>query len=347
MKIVFPRNSLNLLRASRLAILLCLFHVPRADARTWTDTKGRGIDADLVRIEETAAIVNRGGKELRLPLEMLSETDKQFLEQWRKDHGANPGTGGGTSQPAGNLTLDGKPIEKGGKMNLIERPLSAEAVKALQKDKDNKDTTLKLAVAVPRDFNPAVPQKYFFVVTAVNSEAERASGNISKFGMYSKSCVDAGWVCLAVDSNAGKPKTGWAMWEALSLLEKEWGGFKSGTFATGGFSGGAKGCWWEAAYLAKNKFDVAGVFMGGCNEDRSETNRKEQSAPSAAFRKIRGYVSMGKADTTATIAHSEAVLKSLKSNGIRDLKSGVHDGGHSFHKPHFEEALKWFAEPRL
>lgn len=346
MKNVIPSFFLKILRASGLQVILCLFCIPHADARTWTDTKGRSIEADMLRVEDTAAIVNRGGKEMTLPLEMLSEADKQFVEQWRKEHAANPQQGGG-SPSTGNLTLDGKPIEKGGKMNLIERPLSAEAVKALQKDKENKDATLKLALAVPWDFNPAVPQKYFFVVTAVNSEAERASGNISKFGMYSKSCVDAGWVCLAVDSNAGKPKTGWAMWEALSLLEKEWSGFKSSTFATGGFSGGAKGCWWEAAYLAKNKFDVAGVFMGGCNEDRSESNRKELSAPSAAFRKIRGYVSMGKADTTATIAHSEAVLKSLKSNGIRDLKSGVHDGGHSFHKPHFEEALKWFAEPRL
>lgn len=333
----------NFLRASGLAVFVFVFRIPHADGRTWTDTKGRSIEAELLRVEDTAAIVNRGGKELTLPLEMLCEADKQFVEQWRKEHAA---TGSGTSSSAGNLTLDGKPIENGGKMNVIERPLSAEAMKALQKDKENKDTTLKLAVAVPRDFNPAAPQKYFFVVTAVNSEAERASGNISKFGMYSKSCVDAGWVCLAVDSNAGKPKTGWAMWEALGLLEKEWTGFKSSAFATGGFSGGAKGCWWEAAYLAKNKFNVAGVFMGGCNEDRSETNRKELSAPSAAFRKIRGYVSMGKADTIATIAHSEAVLKSLKSSGIRDLKSGVHDGGHSFHKPHFDEALKWFAEPR-
>lgn len=343
MKNVIPSPFPKLLRASGLQVILCLFSIPHADARTWTDTKGRSIEAEMLRVEDTAAIVNRGGKEMTLPLEMLSEADKQFVEQWRKEHAA---AGSGNSLSAGNLTLDGKPIEKGGKMNLIERPLSAEAVKALQKDKENKDATLKLAVAVPRDFNPAVPQKYFFVVTAVNSEVERASGNISKFGMYSKSCVDAGWVCLAVDSNAGKPKTGWAMWEALGLLEKEWSGFKASTFATGGFSGGAKGCWWEAAYLAKNKFDVAGVFMGGCNEDRSEKNRKEQSVSSAAFRRIRGYVSMGRADGIATIAQSEAVMKSLKSNGIRDLRGGVHDGGHSFHKPHFDEALKWFAEPR-
>jgi hypothetical protein len=55
------------------------------EARIWTDTKGRTIEAEMLRAEGSAAIVRRGGKEVRLPLEMLSDTDKQFVENWNEE----------------------------------------------------------------------------------------------------------------------------------------------------------------------------------------------------------------------------------------------------------------------
>ena len=97
--------------------------------------------------------------------------------------------------------------------------------------------------------------------------------------------------------------------------------------------------------MVKQKFNMVGVFMGGCNVDRSETYREMVKPPSSPYRKIRGYVSIGEKDTIATVAHGEAVLRSLKANRIRNLRSATHEGGHRMSNEHFVEALKWFAEP--
>jgi hypothetical protein len=332
---------------SGLMIPALLLSWPAANARTWTDNKGRAIEAEILRVEDDTAVVNKDGKEVRLPLGILSEQDKEFVAKWREENKSGKAGGGAAAGKDGDLTLDGKPIERGStKMTVIEKPFSKETMEELARDvKDNTETSMKLALAVPKGFDPSIPQKYFIVVTAVNNDGERAAGNIGKFGRYAQTCLAAGWACLAVDANNGFPKYGAAMNEAMALLGKEWSGFKSSTFATGGFSGGAKGCWFQAALLLHNEYNMRGVFMGGCNEDRSGQQRKNFKLSSKQLGKVRGYVSMGKKDSIASIAKSEAVMKSLKSNGVRDLRSAVHDGGHSLYLPHFEEALKWFAEP--
>lgn len=321
-------------------------------ARTWTNNQGRSIEAEMVRIEGETVIVKRNGADVPIKIETLSAADKEFLEQWKKGTADQlPAKPNAPGAAAGALTLYGKTITRDGKMNLVESPLPEPETKRHAKKEGKEtvltgvDTTLKLAVAVPADFDPAKPQKVFIVVTAVNSEAEKANGNIGVFEMYCASCIEAGWVCIAVDSNVGDPNTFLPQQQAFTLLGKEWPGIKSSIFAVGGFSGGAKGCWAPVAWLVKNKYQVAGVFMGGCNQDYSEIFRKEVSAPAGGYRPIRAYMSTGKDDKTASPAAAELVIKSLKSNGIRNVRHELHDGGHSFYTPHFAEALRWFAEP--
>lgn len=65
-----------------------LYIISTAEARVWTDTKGRSIEADILRIEGGAAIVKKDNKETRLPLEVLSETDKTFVAKWQEDQKA-------------------------------------------------------------------------------------------------------------------------------------------------------------------------------------------------------------------------------------------------------------------
>ncbi len=65
-----------------------------AEARTWTDAKGRTIEADILRVESNAAIVKKSGKELRLPIETLSEQDKQFVAKWNEENKAAKATVG-------------------------------------------------------------------------------------------------------------------------------------------------------------------------------------------------------------------------------------------------------------
>jgi hypothetical protein len=328
-------------------------------ARTWTDVKGRALEAELVRVEGDVVIVKRNGAENSIKLGTLSQADQDHVAQWRRDQA--PGQPAAAAAP-GVITLDGKPIETGGKMNLIEKPYSAETLKILAKHKgesvgtgdssrdskkvaDGLETGLKLAVAVPKDFNPLKPMNVFIVITAVNSEEERAGGNIPKFHMYGKSCVDNGWVCLAIDSNNGVPMNFATYDEAFALIEKSWSGFPGSRFAAGGFSGGSKGCWGPIAWLVKTKRNAAGVFMGGCNEDHSERFRKQLSAAASGYRKIRAFMSTGKADTIATTAHAESVKKSLKTNDVKNVRLEFFDGGHSLFAAHFEVALKWWAEP--
>ncbi len=320
------------LKIGMFVLLVMSFSV---QGRTWTDLKGRTIEADLIRVEGESVILRRNGVEMSVKIQSLSETDQEFIKNGEET----------TNQSPPGLTLAGKPLEKGGKMNLVEKPFSPDTIKALSRIRGNRQDTLKLAVSVPDDFDPAKPQKIFVVVTAVNNEEEKARGNIGKFGMYGNICTKLGWVCIAIDSNIGDPDGDYAMEEAFRLLTEEWPGIESSVFVTGGFSGGAKGCWNQACWLMKQKYNVTGVFMAGCNEDYSERCRQEKRSSTSRFRKVRVFLSMGKADNIATIKQSENVLSSLKSNGIRKQRSAVHPGGHSLHEPHFEQALKWFAEP--
>lgn len=336
----------------KTVLLLLACGITTLSARTWTNNQGKAIEAELVKVVGETVIIKLNGAEVPIKIETLSTADKEFVGQWVKGSGDQNPTAHKVQSAAGDaLTLCGKPITKGGEMNLVELPLPKPAGKRDPKKEGKEtmtkgvDTTLKLAVAVPADFNPAKPQKVFLVVTAVNNDAEKAQGNIGKFKMYRASCIEAGWVCIAVDSDVGDPNTFLPQQEAFNLLDKEWPGIKSSIFAAGGFSGGSKGCWAPVAWLVKNKYRVAGVFMGGCNQDYSEIFRKESSAPAGGYRLIHAYMSTGKDDKIASPAAAELVMKSLKSNGIRNARNELHDGGHSFYAPHFAEALRWFAEP--
>ena len=80
-------------------MFLTIFAIPAlvlvaltVEARTWTDTKGRTIEAEISRVEGGAAVVKRNGKEVRLPLDMLSEQDKQFVAKWNEENKAAKAT---------------------------------------------------------------------------------------------------------------------------------------------------------------------------------------------------------------------------------------------------------------
>lgn len=62
-----------------LAILIVL--IINLHARTWTDVRGRKIEAELVSQDETSVVLQRpgGGKPVSVPLANLSEADHEFL----------------------------------------------------------------------------------------------------------------------------------------------------------------------------------------------------------------------------------------------------------------------------
>jgi predicted esterase len=313
-----------------------------AHARTWTDIQGRSIEAELVRVDGGDPVVNLRGKETKLPLAKLSAADQEFVAKWQADHPA-VGTDAAKAQAptTGAITLAGVTIQPGPKQHLIEKPFPADVVKDL---KEKGETMLKLAVAVPADFDPAKPMKVFVVSTAVNNDAERAAGNIAKFNMYAGACTEQGWVCMAADTDKGFPSTAHTIAAACELMAKEWPGFARGRFAVGGFSGGSKACFFNAAWLGKNKYTLAGAYLGGCNHDTSAENFEKMKTPSGAYRKLKVYVGSGKTDKIATPEQGEEVEKSLKENGIRNVRLELHDGGHAMSREQFIAALQWFGE---
>lgn len=330
----------------RSIILACLVSclIGSVHARTWTDDRGRTVDAEILRIDGDDPVVSLRGKEVKLPAAKLSPADHEFLDKWKLDHPVAPAaaaTPAATPPPAG-LSLGDIAIVGGGKQNIIEKPFPADVIKDLKKQ--DGATTFKLAISIPAGFDPAKPMKVYVVSTAVNNDAERTGGNIAKFNMYAGSCTAQGWVCMAVDTDKGFPSTEHAISAACALLSKEWPGFAQGSFAVGGFSGGSKACFFNAAWLGKNKYNLAGAYLGGCNHDTSEEYRKELKTPNAAFRKMKVYVGTGKTDTIASPAAAEGVGKSLKDNGIRNVRVETHEGGHSMSGEQFVQALKWFAE---
>lgn len=52
-----------------------------AGARTWTNADGRTIEADLVKVDGKEVVLQKNGKEYRVPLESLSEDDQRFAKE--------------------------------------------------------------------------------------------------------------------------------------------------------------------------------------------------------------------------------------------------------------------------
>ena len=339
--------------------LFCLFVLASgfAQARVWTDSQGRTLEAEIVRADDVAVVVSRGGKEVKLPLDKLSDEDRKFVDEWLKDRASGKTDKSGDDadkapdeKPAAGgdgktLEFDGKPLETGGKMNTYEYPYDAETQERVTKKLKGKDTGYKIAIAVPADFDPSKPQRVFIANTAVNNDDQARSGNFGVFGMYAPACVANGWICLAYDTSIGRANHNTDILCAFAKLKSVWPGITGWDFAVGGFSGGAKGCFYPCGYLVKNDYRVTGAFLGGCNADFSAKGKELYNAPSGGYRKIKVFMSTGKTDDLVSEGSVKGVLASLKANGMRITRSEFFDGGHSFHKPHFEDALKWFAEP--
>lgn len=328
---------------------------PCLSARTWTDVRGRTVEAELLRVEAGNPVVSLKGKEVTLPAAKLSAADQEFVQEWLKtkeeeakeqaEQAAEKAAESAKLAAAGIFSIDGTKLEKSGKMTVIERPYSAKSLEDLAKRKLENETGFKIGLVLPPGFDPSKPQRVYVVSTAVNNPAEGARGNVGKVGMYSKTCAAQGWICVAFDSNTGFPETSCAIEEGMALLTKEWPVLKDSEYAFGGFSGGVGACFYSAGFLLAHDYRVIGAFLAGKNADYSENERKKWDLSKKDFDGIRVLVSSGKLDKNAPPEGAESLAESLKSNGYGEIRLRTHEGGHKFHEPHFAEALTWFAEP--
>lgn len=324
----------------------CIFALPLS-ARTWTDTTGRAIEADFVRADATSVTLLFKGKETRLPLDRLSESDRKWIVD-------NQSTAGGGTAPAaapGEFSLAGTQVKAGGPVVTVLAPLTE---KTLKEFKGTKPTKLKLAVKLPAGFDPAKPQHVLWVSAAINSDKERVAGNCAAIGGYANTATEAGWVVIAADTDAGNPRREdnqdgdhgdeAVHRQAVETLAATWPGVKTWQFACAGFSGGAKATFYRVGQLLAAELNVTGMFLGGCNENRTEGARAETHFPKSKLRKVRVFVSNGKADTIATPDQAKAVADAVDGD-FGDVKFELYEGGHGLNPGELKKALAWFAEP--
>ncbi|MES2922785.1 MAG: hypothetical protein V4819_14620 [Verrucomicrobiota bacterium] len=320
---------------NRIVLLMILLGSPFAAARAWKNDAGQIIEAGLVAVRGDSAVLDRNGKEFIFPISKLSPEDREYIREWQ----AHPPVA-----PPRKLSFAGQPLETGGKVNLLEFDYSSAMLKELKTKYRSEETKFRIAIVTPANFDPSKPQPVFIPASATNTSEEAKAGNVKVIGEYTKACLDNGWVCLTTDSDLGITANFQALENAIAKLDQEWPSFRRWSFATGGFSGGGKGCYYIAAHLIRTDHRVIGTFMGACNEDWSAKCREYLKAPLAGYRSVNTFLSVGKNDKLATPAICETIEQTLHAGGITSTRFELFDGGHVLHKPHIDQALKWFVE---
>lgn len=159
--------------------------------------------------------------------------------------------------------------------------------------------------------------------------------------------LSQGWAVLAADGpkvavNEDTIQRGWSMLSSvLQELARTWPQAKRWKVACGGFSGGAKRSAAVAAAMMKDGWHVAGVFMGGCNEDRA-TMGISLFQPGPAFKNVAMFLSNGDSDPIAGVDAGTRVKESMTRSGFAKVRLESYAGEHRLNKEHLREALIWF-----
>lgn len=242
-----------------------------------------------------------------------------------------------------NSQFLGKPIVAGKKI-LFEPVLRKELVKLASEDGNPEYSTAKAAISFPKNFDPNKPWPVFIV----NVTVDGAASSVGAMNNYYKEANDLGWVVIAADGPE-KPKNDdinfrWAMLQAaLETFHDHWPTSTQWEYMAGGHSGGAKRSAYIGALLLKNKYKLIGMFMSGCNEDRTK-EAWDHYRPPATYRSVPVFLSSGEKDKTATPSQHEDVKSSLIAGGFKKVRLESHPGGHTVCKEHVLESLKWFIE---
>jgi hypothetical protein len=325
---------------------ICLLFIPTiVSARTWTNTTGRKIEANIVSADIDSVTVLLKGKEVEIPLSKLSEADQKYCEEWlKKQDDAEKDEPEVKPAANGEIKFDGKPLIAGGKVNVYNYDYSPEALKAAKKHLKTGETGFRIGIAVPKGFDPSKPQRVFIANTAQNNAKQTQQGNTAMAGFFSKQCVGKGWICIAFDSNLGRPTHNLDLVSAIDKFSQIWPQFKQWKFVSGGFSGGGKAAFWPAAYMLKNDYQLTGLFLANTNQDFSGLARKEYRISKSDYKKVSVFWGTGKWDEIATKATGDEMKKSLKKNGMREVRVEFHEGKHSLYHPQFIAALGWFEQ---
>ena len=161
--------------------------------------------------------------------------------------------------------------------------------------------------------------------------------------------LSQGWAVLAADGpkvavNDDTIQRGWSMLSSvLQEVARTWPQAKRWKVACAGFSGGAKRSAAVAAAMVKDGWRVAGVFMGGCNEDRATTGMS-LFQPGPAFKNVPMFLSNGENDPIAGAEYGTRVRDSMARSGFSNVRLEHYPGEHRLNKEHLRDALIWFEQ---
>jgi len=333
-------------------------------ARQWTNTKGKKITADIVRVEGTSVVLNMNGKEVTVPIDTLCAADNDFIRIWQdeqtgeeeiaeepsEDSKAGKGGKRGRGKKGGALSkysINGVGLNANGKETVVEVMLDEETIKAFSKKKTI--TKMKISISLPSGFDPSTPQKVLWVSQAINNPEQQKNGNLSCAPRYAKLACPKGWVVIGVDVDGGNPR-GYGSdadrvihLHTIEYIAEKWPEFKKWKFATCGFSGGAKNSFYRICQLASAELNVVGAFIVGCNAEYMDEARRVNRCNKSDLKGIKMWVSAGKRDKIATVKQCKAVAGKLKSY-FKTMKVDEFAGGHEINQASFQNALAWFLE---
>ncbi len=310
-----------------------------SEAREWTSSDGKTIEADLVRSTDDEVVLMMNGKEFTIPLSRLSQSDRDFVKE------------ASAAAAVTKMTLFGQKLEVG-QVNNFEIDLSEDAQKDLS---DNKlaPSKIKIQLLLPPGFDPDQEQMVFWPVGGINNENERLKGNLGRFRAMSQEALKAGYVVIAADTEHGNPReTTIGIQEGdhafhSDLIERvsaEWPQFKTWKHACGGNSSGAKGSFFRVAQLLANDVNVVGGFFAGCNGCYAEQAFDESGARKSALKPVKAWVSTGMQDKLVSREYNAKVVGQMESSGYRTIRNEFFEGGHGMSTAEFAKALAWFKE---
>lgn len=210
--------------------------------------------------------------------------------------------------------------------------------------------SMRLAIAVPKAFDPASAQGKVAIISA---SVDGDASNITALRQYYRTTTRNGWVCLAVDvdGDAAKVKS-WTpldlryllVFNALTEMRNAWPASTDWQMVALGFAGGGGDSNYIAARLSTDGFRVTGIFNGCSGYSNSHYAGKLAPAP-AQDTTTKYFLSSGSSDPVATpqvVAKAEAWAKSKFSH----FRHETFDGGHRLWLPHVQQALVWFSDDR-
>ena len=203
----------------------------------------------------------------------------------------------------------------------------------------------KVAVAVPKNFDPELPNP----ILLVSGTSDGDASSIRLMPIFTNVALRLGWVVIAADGPFGKPVVDNPAWRwalVSSLLEhihKTCPRSKRWPIAAAGVSGGGKWSGVMGAILAKRDYNLIGVFMGAVNQDLASESAKLYE-PATRYKNTPIYLSSGLEDKIATPQHHEEVKQSLLQNGFSKVRLESFQGGHALSEMELRKALGWFLE---